>query len=160
MARTGKMNIAPDPKANDLLVRQIEQLVEQLNQKLKQFETQNGSPFGLEIVDIDENEEETPVVDENSQTKEVDNYDYINPQHYVQDDGRQTWERMLGHWSLEQVALWCEMTVFKYEDRKGKKPNEDPEREQKKIEWYKNKAVELRQKAKNEKKSGFFSFNS
>ena len=71
-------------------------------------------------------------------------YDYVNPQHYVQDDGRQTWERMLDHWTINEVALWCEMTVFKYEDRKGKKPNEDVEREQAKIDWYKNKAKELR----------------
>jgi len=151
MARTGKMNIAPDPKANDLLIRQIEQLVEQLNQKLDQYENKNGVSFGLEVVEIDDSE-----VTPESQINVQDNYDYINPQHYVQDDGRQTWERMLDKWSLEEVALWCEMTVFKYEDRKGKKPNEDPEREQKKIDWYKNKAVELREKAKNEKKRGFF----
>lgn len=76
--------------------------------------------------------------------KEIDSYDYINPAHYVQDDGRQTWERMLDHWTPDEVALWCEMTVFKYQDRKGKKPNEEIIREQKKIDWYKKKAIDLR----------------
>lgn len=36
---------------------------------------------------------------------EKENYDYINPSHYLQDDGRQTWERMLDHWSEEQFVL-------------------------------------------------------
>lgn len=74
-------------------------------------------------------------------------YDYINPTHYVQDDGRQTWEHMLDHWTYEQVALWCEMTAFKYKERIGKKPNEHPKRELDKIEWYDSKAKELREKA-------------
>lgn len=71
-------------------------------------------------------------------------YDYINPSHYVQNDGRQTWERMLDHWTPDELALWCEMTVFKYQDRAGKKPNEDIERETSKIKWYTEKAKELR----------------
>lgn len=70
-------------------------------------------------------------------------YDYINPSHYVQEDGRQTWERMLDMWTTEQVALWCEMTAFKYKERIGKKPNESSDREMKKIQWYENKAKEL-----------------
>jgi len=71
-------------------------------------------------------------------------YDFINPQHYVQNDGKQTWERMVDKWGKEKTSLWCEMTAFKYQDRMGKKPGEDKERELKKIEWYTNKANELR----------------
>lgn len=72
-------------------------------------------------------------------------YDYINPQHYVR-DGRQTWERMVDIWGKETTALWCEMTAFKYEDCRmdNGKPGEDKDRELAKIEWYKNKAKELR----------------
>lgn len=74
----------------------------------------------------------------------VDNYDYINPEHYKKEDGRQTWERMVDRWGKEKTALWCEMTAFKYTDaRLGRKPGEDEEREQSKIEWYLNKAKEL-----------------
>ena len=81
----------------------------------------------------------------------MDNYDYINPKHYVGDDGKQTWERMVDNWGLKATALWCEMTAFKYTDvRMGKKPNEDVEREQKKVDWYLAKAKELYKKADEE----------
>jgi hypothetical protein len=102
----------------------IDYLVEKLKTEIIKYEDKYGETVNLKI-------------------QNVDNYDYINPLHYVQDDGRQTWERMLDIWTPEQVALWCEMTVFKYEDRAGKKPNEDIEREAKKIQWYKDKAKEL-----------------
>ena len=77
--------------------------------------------------------------------KKTEEYDHINPSHYVQEDGRQTWERMLDYWTKEEVALWMEMTVFKYQDRMGKKPTESEERDQKKIDWYTKKAEELRE---------------
>ena len=73
-------------------------------------------------------------------------YEYINsPKHYQQDDGKETWERMVDKWGEENTALWCEITAFKYQDRMGKKPDENIEREQGKIEWYLNKAKELRE---------------
>jgi len=75
----------------------------------------------------------------------IDNYDHINPSHYVQDDGRQTWERMLDKYTKEEVALWMDITVFKYEDRMGKKPTETEERDRQKIMWYTKKAKELRE---------------
>lgn len=71
-------------------------------------------------------------------------YDFINPSHYIQDDGKQTWERMVDIWGVENTALWCEMTAFKYQDRMGKKPGEDEQRELNKIKWYTEKAKELR----------------
>mgnify|MGYP000961775078 CR=1 FL=1 len=103
---------------------EINKLLYQIRGKLNNFETLHGEEF--------------PIV-----LKVKEEYDYINPTHYVQADGRQTWERMLDKWSAAEVALWCEMTVFKYEDRIGKKPNEDDERELDKIKWYSNKADEL-----------------
>ena len=132
MASTKKVNSIGDRKAKSTLVIQIEQLEQQLEQRLKQYKKVNGTKYPLELVDTTE------------KTKEE--YDYINPAHYVQEDGRQTWERMLDSWSLEEVALWCEMTAFKYLDRMGKKPNEDMDREKKKIKWYEDKAKELREK--------------
>lgn len=71
------------------------------------------------------------------------NYDYINPQHYVQEDGRQTWEHMVDEFGVYETAIFCKLNAYKYNDRKGKKPNEEIEREQKKIDWYEAKAKEL-----------------
>jgi len=80
---------------------------------------------------------------------EENKYEYVNdPAHYQQEDGKSTWERMVDKWGEEKTALWCEMTAFKYQDRMGKKPGEDIEREQGKIDWYTNKAKELRAIAK------------
>ena len=74
---------------------------------------------------------------------ENDNYDYINPSHYIQDDGRQTWEHMVDKFGLEETAIFCKLNAYKYADRRGKKPGENTEREDKKIEWYEEKAKEL-----------------
>lgn len=71
-------------------------------------------------------------------------YDYINPDHYKQEDGKETWERMVDIWGVDATALWCEMTAFKYQERIGKKPGESVERETEKINWYIKKAYELR----------------
>src|SRR5690606_35874872 len=75
--------------------------------------------------------------------KKTDDYDYINPQHYVQDDGRQTWEHMVDEFGLEETAIFCKLNAYKYSDRRGRKPGEDTEREDKKIKWYMEKAAEL-----------------
>lgn len=100
-------------------------MVVQLKKKLLEYEKQFNKPYKVQL-------------------KEDNDYDYINPQHYVGDDGRQTWERMVEKWGVEKTALWCEMTAFKYIDtRIGKKPNEDSEREMKKVKWYEDKAKEL-----------------
>lgn len=82
----------------------------------------------------------------------VDDYDYVNPQHYVQEDGRQTWERMVDKFGLEKTAIFCELNAYKYKERIGKKPNESTEREQKKIDWYERKAEELYLMLEEEKK--------
>lgn len=70
-------------------------------------------------------------------------YDYINPDHYKQDDGKQTWERMIEEYGKFKTAIFCELSAFKYRDRMGRKPNENIEREKGKIEWYDKKALEL-----------------
>lgn len=137
MASTRRVRTETSQKANSLVAQQIEQLATQLKQKLAQHEKQLGKPYPLEL-------------------KETDGYDYINPQHYVQDDGRQTWEHMVDEFGLEETAIFCKLNAYKYSDRRGKKPGEDVDRENKKIKWYEDKAAELFAKLKAEKKTGFF----
>jgi hypothetical protein len=91
------------------------------------YEKQSNKEFPLEFIE----------------KKKVDNYDYVNPDHYKQDDGKQTWERMVDKYGVEKTAIFCELNAFKYQDRIGKKPNEDVEREQNKINWYNEKAKDL-----------------
>jgi hypothetical protein len=132
MTSTKRAKLEVTDNQKNVLNAQLEQLTTQFKQRLEQYEKQTGTPYPVQL-------------------KESSDYDYINPQHYVSDDGRQTWERMVDKWGLQATALWCEMTVFKYTDtRIGKKPNEDTEREQKKIEWYLAKAAELYELAEQE----------
>jgi hypothetical protein len=138
MAKTSGVNTYVDPKSKSLLDAQIDNLKKRLLQKLKQYKKANGVEHRINIIDG------VP-----AQIKVE--YDYINPKHYVQDDGKQTWERMVDKWGEEKTALWCEMTAFKYQDRIGKKPGEDIKREQDKIKWYEEKADELNVLAKKKK---------
>jgi len=146
MASTKRTNTVASNANKDLVVRQIENLTQQLKQKLEQYKSQhNGNEYGITILEGDSNEPEA--------APETPDYEYVNsPAHYVQEDGRETWERMLDLWTKEEVALWCEMTVFKYQDRLGKKPNETVDRDQGKIDWYTNKAKELREEIEREKR--------
>ncbi len=130
MASSKKPNVA---MSEGNLVREIQIRQGQLQDSLNNYQNSMKKPYPIKIVDTNQQ------------------YDFINPQHYVQDDGRQTWEHMVDKWGEEQTALWCEMTAFKYQDRIGKKPGEDVEREQNKIKWYEDKAVELRELAKKKK---------
>jgi hypothetical protein len=148
MASSKKPNLAQDPKAKDLLTKQIEQQKLQLQQRLEQYKNKYGKDYPINIV------EKFPTqinVEEKHDRRESDNYDFINPSHYVQDDGKQTWERMVDKWGVEKTALWMEMTAFKYQDRIGKKPGEDAKREQDKIKWYEDKTDELKVLAKKKK---------
>ena len=135
MASTKKTNTFVTQDTKNLIISQIENLIKQLNEKLIQYkERNNGNEYGVEIIKKDKLSDSSV------------EYDYVNPTHYLQDDGRQTWERMVDRWGKEDVALWCKITAFKYQERLGKKPNEDVEREKKKIDWYLNKAKELSNK--------------
>lgn len=117
-----KLNVSDDQKGK--LDQQLEQLVNQLKQRSEQYESFHGKPYHIQL-------------------KESSDYDYINPEHYVQDDGRQTWEHMVDEFGEYETAVFCKLNAYKYADRSGKKPNEDVEREQKKIDWYESKAGEL-----------------
>lgn len=71
-------------------------------------------------------------------------YEMVNhPQHY-NSTSIETIEKMRRIWGNEKVALWCEMTAFKYRDRIGNKPENPIEQEIGKIKWYEEKAKSLR----------------
>jgi hypothetical protein len=65
----------------------------------------------------------------------------VNPSHYKQ-FSVETIDMMERIWGIEALILHCEMTCFKYKMRSGKK--DDVVQEQKKADWYLNKAQELR----------------
>jgi len=134
MASTKKPNLAVD---QGRLTRTIQIQQAQLQETINKHNSLYGE-YPLKLV--------------NPEQEEKARYEYINdPAHYQQEDGKSTWERMVDRWGEEKTALWCEMTAFKYQDRMGKKPGEDIEREKGKIEWYENKAAELRELAKKKK---------
>jgi len=124
MTSTKRAKLEVTENQKNVLNAQLEQLTNQFKQRLEQYEKQNGKPYSVQL-------------------KESIDYDYVNPQHYVQNDGRQTWEHMVDEFGAYETAVFCKLNAYKYKDRIGKKPNEDVEREQAKIDWYEAKAVEL-----------------
>lgn len=74
---------------------------------------------------------------------EHEEYDYINPAHY-QEFSVEVIDMMAAIWGKEATALHCEMCAFKYRLRIGSKPNQSIEDELGKINWYMEKAKELR----------------
>nr|DAJ12218.1 MAG TPA: nucelotide kinase [Bacteriophage sp.] len=69
--------------------------------------------------------------------------DMVNhPKHYNRSGRKECIEEMIDIWGKEKVAMWCEMTAYKYKYRIGLKDN--PMQEQGKIDWYENKARELK----------------
>ena len=126
MANSKGVNTVIGEKQKGLVAAQIENLLTQLKSKLEVYKKQLGKDYPIEIKDLNDKE-----------------YDFINPQHYIQDDGRQTWEHMVDEFGLKKTAIFCELNAYKYRDRIGKKPGENTERERKKIKWYVNKANEL-----------------
>jgi len=124
MTSTKKAKLEVTDQQKHLVNNTLTMLVTQLKQNLEIYEKQNGKPYAFQL-------------------KEVSNYDYVNPQHYVQGDGRQTWEHMIDEFGAYETAIFCKLNAYKYADRIGKKPNEDVEREQAKIDWYEAKAAEL-----------------
>lgn len=71
-------------------------------------------------------------------------YDYINhPLHYT-NGKKECIDEMIDIFGCDNVALWCDMTAYKYQYRKGKKPNTTAAEDERKAEWYLRKAKELR----------------
>ena len=140
MTSTKRIKVAVSNERKTKLDNQIDHLREQLQQRLDQYKKMHGVDHIAYIAEreADENEKK-------------ESYDFINPQHYVQDDGRQTWEHMVDKFGVEKTAIFCELNAYKYRDRIGRKPGEDTSREQGKIDWYDKKANELYEQLELEK---------
>lgn len=87
-------------------------------------------------------EEDVKITAEDLDVK-MDGYDYVNPSHYQQFE-METIEMMRYIWGAEALAKHCEMCAFKYKMRLGLKPDQPIERDMEKIDWYLNKAKELK----------------
>jgi len=74
---------------------------------------------------------------------EHEEYDFVNPAHYQQ-FSVEVIDMMAAIWGKEITSLHCEMCAFKYRLRIGNKPNQSLEDELGKINWYMEKAKELR----------------
>ncbi len=124
MTSTKRAKLEVTDNQKNVLNTQLKQLVTQFKQRLEQYEKQTGKAYPIQL-------------------KENTNYDYVNPEHYIQDDGRQTWEHMVDKFGAYETAVFCKLNAYKYSDRIGKKPNEDVKCEKAKIDWYEAKAIEL-----------------
>ena len=69
--------------------------------------------------------------------------DNVNPEHYKKLP-KETIEIMVDIWGEEAVAIHCQISAFKYRMRLGHKEGQELLDEIGKIEWYENKARELR----------------
>ena len=76
--------------------------------------------------------------------KESGDYEFVNSPAHYNTGGIETIEKMIRIWGKIPVAMWCELTAYKYRERIGSKPTEPIERDMEKIRWYENKAAELR----------------
>lgn len=71
--------------------------------------------------------------------------DYVNPEHYRTESGKQVWELMIENFGVGAFFNFCVLNVFKYEQRAGKKTTEDSAYDLAKAKWYRDKANEIRQ---------------
>lgn len=67
-----------------------------------------------------------------------------HPKHYINENGVECIDAMIKEFGIEKTAIWCEITEFKYQFRKGKKDGEPEEDDLAKAKWYSDKAAELR----------------
>lgn len=75
-----------------------------------------------------------------------ENYEMVNhPSHYNKYDV-EVIDMMEKIWGTEAVALWAEMTAFKYRMRLGEKPENPIEQDLNKETWYLNKSKEYKEK--------------
>lgn len=79
--------------------------------------------------------------------QETQEKDHINPAHYRKYP-LQSIEMMEGIWGTAATSIFCEMTAFKYRMRLGQK--DAVEQEQKKEQWYLDKAKELQERINTE----------
>lgn len=74
-------------------------------------------------------------------------YEYVDhPSHYNKPGRKECIEEMIDIWGLAKTALWCEMTAYRYDYRKGDKPDNPLEQDEKKAAWYRARSEELRRR--------------
>lgn len=66
-------------------------------------------------------------------------YDFVNPDHYKK-GSKEVYEMMIDIWGREAYIKHCEMCAFKYRMRLGCKPDQPPERDLQKAQWYEDQA--------------------
>lgn len=67
-----------------------------------------------------------------------------HPSHYNLPGRKECIDEMVDEWGEDNVAMWCEITAYKYEYRAGFKDGNSKQKDLKKRRWYLNKAAELR----------------
>ena len=87
---------------------------------------------------------------DNTPEEEINNkgeqYEFVNhPSHY-NEWSYEVIDMMEKIYGIEQTAMWCEMTAYKYAMRMGFKPTDSIQQEIDKRNWYLNKARELKNK--------------
>lgn len=87
--------------------------------------------------------------DEQKEDEHQDNEQVNHPAHYNIPGRKECIEEMIDKWGREFVAVWCEITAFKYEYRAGEKNGNSEEQDMSKRQWYLDKANELRQAERN-----------
>lgn len=68
----------------------------------------------------------------------------IHPGHYNIPGRKECIEEMVDKFGKDNVAMYCDITAYKYQYRQGKKPNTPAEQDKQKAKWYLKKAKELR----------------
>ena len=68
--------------------------------------------------------------------------DKTNPKHYQYID-KEVIDMMIAIWGKKATKNYCEITAFKYRMRAGRKPNETPQDDYEKENWFLTKAKEL-----------------
>ncbi len=66
-----------------------------------------------------------------------------HPAHYNLPGRKECIDEMIDIWGKKNVALWCQITAYKYEYRAGQKTGESREKDLSKMRWYRQKASEL-----------------
>lgn len=111
--------------------------IEHFNKLIDGMDYQASVDIGMALTKL-------KLLEEQGIKKARSDYEYINhPLHYL-NDGRECIDEMIDIFGIEAVADWCDITAYKYQFRKGKKPNAAAEEDEKKAEWYLKKAKELR----------------
>lgn len=102
-------------------------------------------PWGKSMRELEEEKMKDELKSElNEKFGAPKNNETINHPSYYNAPGRKECiEEMIDIWGEAAVALWCEMTAYKYAYRMGCKDGEPEEKDRNKCAWYMNKRAYL-----------------